>query len=493
MDSETRDSLNPAQSPLAMQLRERARRWRRWVALAGVLLLAAWFARFAYLRITLRPALRPEYWEAQLAALDPPPPGALSFEAVRSLLTSRAWEKRYNPPVPVSSAARIIRADPERLLEGPWSMERAEVLSAIEVFMTAEFRTERQQLLEALQTGWEEPISMQPGSYQKHLNDYQAWAEWLAIHGRWALATADTQSATEDWLGLLRFARQALHGRTPAHVGWSRRVMSMAAIELMLAVRESTEPLDSRRIEQTIYTLFPNEVAPGQLLAGQRLAALCDLESIYVREGDGWLDLCDTIKVRGGFNLGVPPPSRWWNLASPLFHDFTTATRELERCYQRMEACTDLTAWHSMYAVSGRYQYERHDILHGILPGAYARPGPDTLEMAYRSWTRLNAAAAMHALAAWRQERGKYPESLTELVPEYLPALPIDYGDRQPLRYRRLREHYLLYSIGNDGQDDGGIGPSWFTRSVGLGSDIVFTAVRRQDLEDAAAGMPMRR
>jgi hypothetical protein len=461
--------------------------------LAGTLLLAAWFARFAYLRITLHPTPRPGYWEAQLAALDPPPPGALSFEAVRSLLTVRPWEKRYNPPAPVSSAARIVRPDPERLLEGPWSMERAEVLSAIEVFMTAAFRTERQQLLEALQTGWHEPIRMSSGSYPTHLSEYHSWAKWLAIHARWSLATADAQTATEDWLGMLGLARQALHGRTPSHIQYACSMIGTAARELMLALREAPELLDSRWIGQTIYRLFPNEVAPGQLLAGQRLAALCDLESIYVRQGDGWLDLCETIKVRGGFNLGVPPPSRWWNLASPLFQDFTTATRELERRYQRMETCTDLTAWHSVYAVSGQYQYERDDILHGILPGAYARPGPDTLEMAYRSWTWLNAAAAMHAVAARRQDRGEYPESLTELVPEYLPALPIDYGDRRPLRYRRLREHYLLYSIGNDGQDDGGIGPSWFTRSVGPGSDIVFSEVRRQDLADAAAGMPMRR
>ena len=41
-------------------------------ALTVVLALGGWFGRFAYLRIALRPTPRPEYWEAQLAALDPP-------------------------------------------------------------------------------------------------------------------------------------------------------------------------------------------------------------------------------------------------------------------------------------------------------------------------------------------------------------------------------------------------------------------------------------
>src|SRR5262249_45036890 len=43
------------------------------------------------------------------------------------------------------------------------------------------------------------------------------------------------------------------------------------------------------------------------------------------------------------------------------------------------------------------------------------------------------------------------------LVPELLASLPTDFMDGQPLRYRRTEPgHFVLYSVGLDGVDDGG-------------------------------------
>jgi hypothetical protein len=42
------------------------------------------------------------------------------------------------------------------------------------------------------------------------------------------------------------------------------------------------------------------------------------------------------------------------------------------------------------------------------------------------------------------------------LAPEYLPAIPHDF-DGKPLRYwRNANNSFTLYSIGDDGKDDGG-------------------------------------
>ena len=58
------------QIPETRTVSPRGVRWRRWAVVGVVaLVLCGWFARFAYLRITLRPTPRPEYWEAELAAL----------------------------------------------------------------------------------------------------------------------------------------------------------------------------------------------------------------------------------------------------------------------------------------------------------------------------------------------------------------------------------------------------------------------------------------
>nr|CAA9286545.1 hypothetical protein AVDCRST_MAG63-3995 [uncultured Armatimonadetes bacterium] len=61
------------------------------------------------------------------------------------------------------------------------------------------------------------------------------------------------------------------------------------------------------------------------------------------------------------------------------------------------------------------------------------------------------------ALRAYRAERGRYPERLAELAPEYLKSVPVDpFALEGPLRYRRTATGYVLYSVGPDGKDDGG-------------------------------------
>jgi hypothetical protein len=48
------------------------------------------------------------------------------------------------------------------------------------------------------------------------------------------------------------------------------------------------------------------------------------------------------------------------------------------------------------------------------------------------------------------------PETLDELVPEFLPDVLTDPFDGRPLRYRLLNPGYVIYSISTDGQDDRG-------------------------------------
>ena len=60
------------------------------------------------------------------------------------------------------------------------------------------------------------------------------------------------------------------------------------------------------------------------------------------------------------------------------------------------------------------------------------------------------------ALAIHRQEHGRYPETLDELAPAYLPAVPLDLFSGKALIYRPTDNGYLLYSVGVNRQDDQG-------------------------------------
>jgi hypothetical protein len=71
--------------------------------------------------------------------------------------------------------------------------------------------------------------------------------------------------------------------------------------------------------------------------------------------------------------------------------------------------------------------------------------------------TRAQQFLILCALTRYREAHGRLPESLADLVPTYLNAVPHDIMDGQPMRYRRLDGGGgLLWSIGSNRIDDGG-------------------------------------
>jgi hypothetical protein len=60
------------------------------------------------------------------------------------------------------------------------------------------------------------------------------------------------------------------------------------------------------------------------------------------------------------------------------------------------------------------------------------------------------------ALARFRSAESRYPDQLSDLVPAYLPVIPVDSADGHPLRYRREGTGFALYSVGENLEDDGG-------------------------------------
>ncbi len=95
-----------------------------------------------------------------------------------------------------------------------------------------------------------------------------------------------------------------------------------------------------------------------------------------------------------------------------------------------------------------------------------------SLAMWQNTWNRVHTARKMASLAIsleiYRQKTGKYPSNLNQLVPDIIPALPVDYYRNKPFGYHLQKTGYLLYSYGADGIDHGG---EKFRR--GIGSDLL--------------------
>jgi len=62
------------------------------------------------------------------------------------------------------------------------------------------------------------------------------------------------------------------------------------------------------------------------------------------------------------------------------------------------------------------------------------------------------------ALRCYSLHYGKYPDRLQQLVPGYLPKIPLDPFTGRQYAYRSQGKGFVLYSLGEDLKDDGGQG-----------------------------------
>lgn len=88
---------------------------------------------------------------------------------------------------------------------------------------------------------------------------------------------------------------------------------------------------------------------------------------------------------------------------------------------------------------------------------------------AARATAQRDATDAVIGIELFRRRNGSIPETLDELVPEFLPQVPIDPFDGQPLRYVVKPDRYVIYSVSFDGVDDGGVEEENFSEP-----DLVF-------------------
>ncbi len=70
---------------------------------------------------------------------------------------------------------------------------------------------------------------------------------------------------------------------------------------------------------------------------------------------------------------------------------------------------------------------------------------------------RLRVARAALAAEQWRMAHGRWPDSLDELVPDLLDAVPLDPFSGDHVIYRRTETGVMVYSIGQNAADDGGL------------------------------------
>jgi hypothetical protein len=185
----------------------------------------------------------------------------------------------------------------------------------------------------------------------------------------------------------------------------------------------------------------------------------------YIRRSPSKLDMLVSFSGRhqSGFELGAA----LMNIAPSGWFDF-----EKLNCSRMADECVlpaiDLTTRQISPRLSRTADERMAGLTKRSLTGLYFDhlffsslliPGDSrAAQKAAFAQTAADCAVIACALERYRREHGQFPESLGALQPQFVEKLPHDIINGQPLKYHRTETgQYVLYSVGWNESDDGGV------------------------------------
>ncbi len=207
-------------------------------------------------------------------------------------------------------------------------------------------------------------------------------------------------------------------------------------------------------------------------VAGERAAFMDTLQRLYTDNGagDGLIDI-------GAFERFL---SMTYGKDSPLTHadripglgplaamvmPSRKAMREkAERIYELMEARRNqrLWQWTKNSADAEIDEMSSHPLgflNYGLIP--LMLPAIDhAMQSQERGAQVQDAMQAAIALELYRRRTGAWPERLEQMIPQFIPSVPVDRFTGGPIGYALRDGKPVLYSVGVDRDDDGGRAPT---------------------------------
>jgi hypothetical protein len=110
-----------------------------------------------------------------------------------------------------------------------------------------------------------------------------------------------------------------------------------------------------------------------------------------------------------------------------------------------------------------------------------------------RKLAQMRCLMTMLAVERYRSAKGDWPAKLEELTPKLLKKVPLDPFDGKPLRYLRVADGVIVYSVGPDEIDNGGLidRTSSSTAGIDLGYQLWDVKYRRQAPKPAPPPAPL--
>lgn len=289
------------------------------------------------------------------------------------------------------------------------------------------------QVLAALREGLPK-VCLMPGDLTfdtplPYLAGFRGLARLLCLEGRHYEWQGQWAKALGSYLDALKLAQDTPRRGSLIHglVGLACEGMALKEIRGLASSGEA----DDAALEQ----------------AGERLAAL-HASRVPITDVLLW----EWFYVRRSLPDLAADPQKYSGQGVPMGETYVAlARRNLEDYFRRLIARCE----QPYHEVAGEPVQVPDDPLSQIV--APAIEGAHTRSVALD--VEFTATMTMFALERYRLANDQYPDMLEQLVPDFLKAVPTDLFDGLPLKYLRERGSYVLYSVGEDMTDDGGVPP----------------------------------
>ena len=286
----------------------------------------------------------------------------------------------------------------------------------------------------------------------------------MCCEGKLAEQTGNTREALHEYLSSIRFADDCSHGshilgRLVANAIRSRGCISIRQCVLQRDLPDEELALCTNELEK-----LRNRVQPlDETLRYELISSKLMFSALFTNTG------ATIMMDRHVFD-------RLWDAA------FGDLILEAKKPTWQAQMAQVAARWDNSTESTWRQMLNRP--LPSMLLSMEIPALRSACEKASRSDLEMDATILACAITRHRIAHAPPPQDLSDLVPEFLTAIPVDPFDGKPLRYRREGKEWIIWSVGADRQDDNAGWHEFKYRKKGdtrPGGDIYFKSSEAQD------------
>ena len=322
-----------------------------------------------------------------------------------------------------------------------------------------------------------------------HLGDYKRLAFLMCWQGILSAEQGDFAKAIDDIFETYSFG-QHLRGKNivliESLVGISIETMSTHILRIVLAkYGEQIDTLLLKQLRNRLAALVDNQDFTINFI-GEKLFLYDEAQRCFTKSRFGKSHLyIPRLRQYGDFRFSREFEVIWGKGLYVLFAhpDKEETLKEVEQLYAEMEKMSAMTPSSVKSQGLDMEQFaneaSKKNVFLSILLPSLGRIN----EIAYRNHAESYATLTILAIIQYQKENNELPKSLDSLIEKgLLNTIPIDPFSDKPLVYKKTEDGFMLYSVGPNFVDDGGIpGTDQYgkPRQWGEDGDTVFWPVQQ--------------